>query len=194
MLTHFAEKIQQKWRIHMAEEKKEVWLNYLAMATVLFAVAATLSTFRGQSYSTRSVLNEIKASNQWSYFQAKKIRGYMFEMQKELLETDLKVKSAKASPEEQVELQKIIDAFAKKIQKWDADRDEIELKARTYEKNRDEFIMHAQAFGYAVIFLQMAILLSSIAALMKKKAIWAAGLLVGVAGLVAFANGFLLFL
>lgn len=28
----------------MAEEKKETWLNYLALTTVIFAVCATLST------------------------------------------------------------------------------------------------------------------------------------------------------
>lgn len=178
----------------MAEEKKETWLTYLAMTTIILAVAATLSTFRGQGSSTKSVLNSIGASNQWSYFQSKKIRGYMFEMQKELLETELKLKGPKASPEERAELQKVIDSFSNKIQKWDADRDEIEQKARQHENNRDQFILHGQAFGYAVIFLQMAILLSSIAALMKKKSIWVAGLVVGAAGMVAFANGFWLFL
>ena len=112
----------------MAEEKKETWLTYLAMTTIILAVAATLSTFRGQGSSTKSVLNSIGASNQWSYFQSKKIRGYMFEMQKELLETELKLKGPKASPEERAELQKVIDSFSNKIQKWDADRDEIEQK------------------------------------------------------------------
>ncbi len=29
----------------MAEEKKEGWLNYLALTTVILAVCATLSTF-----------------------------------------------------------------------------------------------------------------------------------------------------
>jgi hypothetical protein len=31
----------------MADEKKEPWLNYLALTTVIIAVCATLSTFRG---------------------------------------------------------------------------------------------------------------------------------------------------
>ena len=34
----------------MTEEKKEKWLNYLVLATVLFAVCATLSTFKGEVY------------------------------------------------------------------------------------------------------------------------------------------------
>jgi len=46
----------------------------------------------------------------------------------------------------------------------------------------------------AVIFLQIAILLSSIAALLKKKIVWGLGLAVGVVGLVYFTDGFLLFI
>ena len=59
---------------------------------------------------------------------------------------------------------------------------------------RDDAQKHAQIFGIAVIFLQIAILLSSIAALMKKKSVWVVGLITGACGLVYFANGFFLFL
>jgi Domain of unknown function (DUF4337) len=52
----------------MAEEKKEPWLNYLALATVILAVCATLSTFKGGGFSTRSVLSQSKAASQWAYF------------------------------------------------------------------------------------------------------------------------------
>jgi hypothetical protein len=45
----------------------------------------------------------------------------------------------------------------------------------------------------AVIFLQVAILISSIAGLFKRKAIWLAALPVGLLGLVYFADGFFLF-
>jgi hypothetical protein len=45
-----------------------------------------------------------------------------------------------------------------------------------------------------VIFFQIAILLSSIAALMKKKPVWVLGLITGAIGIVYFANGFWLFI
>lgn len=51
----------------MAEEKKERWLNYLALTTVIFAVCATLSTFKGGGFSTRSVLAQSQASDQWAW-------------------------------------------------------------------------------------------------------------------------------
>lgn len=46
----------------------------------------------------------------------------------------------------------------------------------------------------AVIYLQIVILHSSIAALMKHPGVWVVGLLVRAAGLVYFADGFFLFL
>jgi hypothetical protein len=64
-------------RESMAEEKKEPWLNYLALTTVVFAVCATLSTFKGGGFSTRSVLNQSYAADQWAYYQAKSIKGYL---------------------------------------------------------------------------------------------------------------------
>ncbi len=178
----------------MPEEKKEPWLNYLALTTVILAVSATLSTFKGGGYSTKSVLNEIKVSNQWNFYQAKKIRGYLLEIQKDALETDLKLKGSTAPPQAAEALQKRIDGYAAKLKKWDADRASIEKEARQYEKTREQSLRHAQAFGFAVIFLQMAILLSSIAALMRKKIIWVVGLVVGAVGMVYFADGFLLFM
>ena len=59
----------------MAEEKKEPWLNYLALTTVIFAVCATLSTLKGGGFSTRAVMSQSQASDQWAYYQAKGVKS-----------------------------------------------------------------------------------------------------------------------
>jgi uncharacterized protein DUF4337 len=58
---------------------------------------------------------------------------------------------------------------------------------------RDDAQKHGQTFGIAVIFLQIAILLSSIAALIKKRLVWLLGVAIGLVGIVYFCNGFFLF-
>ena len=73
----------------MRDEKKEVWLNYLALTTVIFAVCATLSTFKGGGFSTRSVISQAQASDEWAYFQAKGIKSYIYQVQVDKLELDL---------------------------------------------------------------------------------------------------------
>ena len=174
----------------MAEEKKEPWLNYLALTTVIFAVCATLSTLKGGGFSTRAVMSQSQASDQWSYFQAKSIKGYLYELQKEKLELDLKnLKGGSRG-----EYDKKIDGYAQKIKKYEEEKTDIKKKAEELEMRRDESQRHSGAFGLAAMFLQIAILLSSIAALMKRKLFWYIGMGAGCFGLLYFFNGFFLFM
>jgi hypothetical protein len=175
----------------MAEEKKEPWLNYLALSTVILAVCATMATFKGGGFSTRSVLSQTQASDQWAYYQSKSIKGYLYEMQKDQLEMQLK---GNLSPAMADEYRKKIDAYAGKIAKYEAEKAKIQQDAKNLESVRDDAQKHSKAFGVAVIFLQIAILFSSIAALMKKKYLWVLGVVVGAWGVVQFANGFILFM
>jgi len=177
----------------MADDKKEPWLNWLALTTVILAVCATLSTFKGGGYSTRSVMSQTQASDQWAYYQAKSIKGYIYEMQKDKLELELKAGSGKMPTAVAEEYQKTIDDYGKKIAKYDDEKMEIQKEAKRFEEVRNDAQKHGQIFGIAVIYLQIAILLSSIAALIKKKPVWLLGLAIGLVGIAYFANGFLLF-
>jgi 1,4-dihydroxy-2-naphthoate octaprenyltransferase len=92
------------------------------------------------------------------------------------------------------EYEKKIEFYSKNIKRYDEEKAQIQKDARKFEALHDDAQRHALTFGIAVIFLQIAILLSSIAALMKKKPVWILGLIVGVVGIVYFANGFWLFI
>lgn len=172
------------------EPKKESWLNYLALTTVMFAVCATLATFKGGGYSTQSIMNQSKASDNWAFFQSKAIKEDLYKMQAEKLEMDASSKDQKTA---ELYAGKIND-YKGKIEKYEKEKEEIKTKAESFESDRDLAQMHAKDFGMAVIFLQVTILLSTIASLMKKKYMWYLGLGSGLVGLIFFANGFLLFL
>jgi DNA repair exonuclease SbcCD ATPase subunit len=177
----------------MAEEKKEPWLNYLALTTVIFAVCATLSTLKGGGFSTRAVMSQSQASDQWAYYQAKSIKGYVYELQKEKFELDLKATRG-MSRTLAADYEKRIVAYKEKIERYEKEKEEIKKKAEDLEKLRDDSQQHSGAFGLAAMFLQIAILLSSIAALMKKKLFWFIGMGAGCFGLLYFFNGFFLFM
>ena len=174
----------------MAEEKKEPWLNYLALTTVVLAVCATLATFRGGGYSTRSMLSQAQASDQWAHYQSKSVKGNLYEMAK--ASTELQRQALNAGPEVLAAYDQKIADYGKKVAKYDQEKEEISKLATGLEKTRDDAQKHGKFFGIAVIFLQIAILLSSIAALLKQKMVWVLGLAVGVGGVIYFANGFFL--
>ena len=177
----------------MSEEKKERWLNYLALTTVIFAVCATLSTFKGGSFSTRSVLSQTQASDQWAFYQAKSIKGYLYELQKEKIELELGSFGRNAPKSVIEDYRKKIETYSQKISKYETEKEKITADAKGFEKTRDDAQQHQKAFGIAVIFLQIAILLSSVSALLKKKLLWIVSLCAGLSGMVYFANGFFLF-
>lgn len=177
----------------MTEEKKERWLTYMAITTVLVAVTATLSTFKGGGFSTRSLLNQTKASDQWAYFQSKSIKSYIFDMRRENLELQLVTIENQKGNEQLVKKYKdLIDDYKQKISKYEEEKEEITKAATGFEKERDECKDHSAEFGIAVIFLQISILLSSIATLSKKKFVWICGLILGIIGFFFFIDGFFL--
>jgi len=178
----------------MAELKKERWTDYLAITTVIIAVCATLSTFKGGGYSTKSLMNQTQASDQWSFYQAKSMKGYMFQMQKDNLEIErATVAETKASSELLLKYDNKIADCTKKIDKYEKEQADIKVKAAKFESDRDDCKLHSTEFGIAVIFLQISILLSSIAALSKKKFVWYFSICLGLIGIVYFIDGFFLF-
>ena len=140
-------------------------------------------------------MNQTLASDQWAFFEAKSLKSYIFEMQKDNLELQKGMLTKSGTSAEMLDkYQTKIDGYTKKLKQYDDDKAEISKKAHAFEADRDECKKHSGGFGIAVIFLQISILLSSISALAKKHYIYYLSLVVGAVGVVYFFDGFFLFL
>ena len=167
----------------------------MAITTILIAVAATLSTFKGGGFSTRSLLNQTLASDQWAFFQSKSIKRDLYDSRRENLEIQVASLEKQKGNEALVEKYNgLIADYTQKVKTYDSEKEAINKVAKGYENIREESKLHSGKFGIAVIFLQISILLSSIATLSKKKFVWICGLVLGVIGIIYFIDGFFLFL
>ncbi len=174
-------------------DEKDKWLNLLALTTVILALGATISTLSVGKYSNRGILKQTQASNQWAHYQAKSIKGYLYELQKEKLETDLKLLPTSTPAETLQDYNKRIESYTSNIKRYEVEKQDIQKQALALESERDQASVHSQQFGIAVILLQLAILLSSIASVMKKKPMWLLGIFLGATGFIYLANGVYLF-
>jgi hypothetical protein len=179
----------------MTTDKKESWLTYMAITTVLIAVAATLSTFKGGGYSTRSLLNQTKASDQWAFYQSKSIKSYIYDMRRENLELQIaSLEKQKGNDSLIGKYRKMAGDYTLRVKKYEEEKEAISKVATGFETLRDESKTHSDKFGIGVIFLQISILLSSIATLSKKRFVWICGLVFGAIGIFFFLDGFFLFI
>jgi hypothetical protein len=79
----------------------------------------------------------------------------------------------------------LIKDYDKQIKRYDVEKAEIKTTADALAKSKEDSQARAGNFGYGLIFLQIAIMLSSISALTKKRPLFHLGLLT-VSGWVFF--------
>ena len=147
--------------------------------------------FKLEHFSVESVLKQVMSSDQWAFYQAKGTKGYLYELQKEKLELELKTIEKTASADLAEDYREKIESYGRQAKRYDKEKEDIMKEAKHLEKERDEAHDRRELFGKSIIFLQMGILLCSVAALMKRKSMWGVGSLVGIFGIAYFAYGFL---
>ena len=160
----------------MAEEKKEPWLNWLALSTIVLAVCATMATFKGGGFSTKSVLTQTQASDQWAFYQAKGIKGAV---------------AANAANTYVATGHKAPDSLLSLGARYEHEQADIQTEARKLEKERDTKIAEAAQlleqhhhYAYAVALLQVAIALGADAALARQWKVLVLAALSGAGGIV----------
>jgi hypothetical protein len=93
------------------------------------------------------------------------------------------------TPEGKSHAESRIKAAEADIARYDSEKASIKKEAEGYQNQEEDFKHHQGNFGLAVVFLQIAIMLSSVGALLKKPAMWYVGMIFGILGLVYMSGG-----
>ena len=139
----------------------------MAIIAAMLAVVSVL----GQHYNTEELLRQQQASDQWAFSQAKDIRRYI----------------AQAEQDSLAQMRgdgKVITRYAGDANKYEKQHSEIQEKARDYEKERDESGRKARKFHFGEVFLEVAIVLSSLSILTKRRPLFFGGVAAALIGVV----------
>jgi hypothetical protein len=156
------------------KEKRDSWTKYVSLMVVALAVITAYGSLKAGGYSSRVLLNQAKASDEWAFFQAKSIKRSLAEME-----------SRTALPEARGDAKK-------RAENYQREQDEIQAKARAYEVERDHAAKHSPPLGTGIAALQIAIALASVSMITKRKSMWAASAFLGVGGLGYLVYGLFL--
>lgn len=168
-------------------------MTWVALTTAIMAVFAAVTTLYVGKYSSRAVLNQGQETDQWAFYQAKSIKSYLHEIQKQKIELEILAGNGRQSSAVMDKINKVLADYDSKIKRYDKEKEEIRQKAEELAKGKELAQARAGNFGYGLIFLQIAIMISSIAALTRKKPLWYFGLAMCLGWVYYFLDAFYLF-
>lgn len=179
----------------MADDKskdvlQEGWMKGVAITTTVLAVMTAIVSARSATCVAKIQALTAREGSQWAYFQAKSIKHNMAEAQK----TDIEIALlAPGNLKQQKALDEAQKRLAVDVQRYAQEKEEIRKTAEDLGRQNVHVQMQNNQFVIAVALFQIAIMLSSVAALVKRRWVWFVGLIFGVPALFFFTNGFLLF-
>jgi len=174
------------------KEEKERWQNWLALSTAIMAVLAALTTLYMGKFSSRAIMSQGLESDQWAHYQAKSIKGHTFEISRQALELQYRSQKGLAA-EVAADYETTLKKYADETKRYDSEKKEIKAKAEKIAKAKHTAQDMGGNFAYALIFLQIAIMLSSLSSLTKKKYLWYIALAANLGWIFFFLDGWLLF-
>ena len=158
-------------------------LKPVSLTMAVLAVLVATVTLLGHRTHIEQVIAQSKASDQWSYYQAKGVRRHNFEAFAELL-------GALTSKDEARE-QKAREKFIQQAEKYREDQAEIEKEARKLEAEVIVAGRKANRFNLGEVFLEIALVVTSITLLTSNRGYWVMGMVFAALGVVVAATGFL---
>jgi hypothetical protein len=176
----------------LEERRDKAFSRRVALTTAVYAVVLAIASLGGNNAMKEMLLAQQEASNQWSYYQAKVIREHLNRGNKLVLEAQLAEPSRLVGPE-RAKYEALLATFRDEEKRMNADKKEIEPKARALEAERDRNQARDPYFDYAEVLLQIAIVCSSVSILAASRPMFWFSAVLAVVGTVSTANGFLLF-
>jgi hypothetical protein len=144
-------------------------------------------------YSSKAQMLQGQITNQWSYYQSKSLKLHTFDLQKRNLELSLSCQKGRIAKPIEEDFVKTIAQYDGEVKRYDREKDEIKADADKMEKEKLVAQKRGANFSYSLIFLQIAIMLSSVAMITKKKYLWYVGLAIMSGGVFFTLAGIYLF-
>ncbi|MGB9474690.1 MAG: DUF4337 domain-containing protein [Candidatus Udaeobacter sp.] len=159
-LEHLHEKVRET-----AEHSGDPWMSWVALSTAILAVLAAIAGLLSGQHVNEAMMNQIEASDQWNYYQAKGIKASV-----------LDAKMSLAGVHDQSD--------QSKRDRYEKQQEEIKSEAERKETAAKLNFHKHEVFARGVTMFQIAIAIAAISALTRKRSFWFVSLVFGVIGCI----------
>jgi hypothetical protein len=170
--------------------------THSALLVSILALVLAIATLGGSNATKDATMENILASNAYSFYQAKSQRQTTFKVAAE--QTEALLANDRLPAKQRDLLAKNLAKYRETISRYESEPDtgegkkELLQKAKAHEKNRDVAIRRDPWFDYAGALLQIAIVLTSLAIITSRKFFFHLSVGLGGIGTLCTIQGYLL--
>lgn len=165
-------------------EAEDPFGRRVALTIAVMAVLLSVIDVHGDNAKGDGLLAATKASSQWAYYQAKSIKEHAFELQRD---TVLAMAATTLDPTRGAELRERWDA---QLKRYATEKQEIKQQAEAHEAAVELNGRIDDRCDLAGLLEQIAIVMASVAILVKWRAFYVVSVLLGGAGAAVGVSAF----
>ena len=200
---HVTETAEERHREAMQEheskildhEAKERFRNRAALIIAILAAVLAICELGGDDAKNRMVNSNIKASDTWSFYQAKNMRQTAYRLaadglKRQLASADLPIAQRGAAEAD-------LKTYEKTASRYESEpgkdgKKQLQAQAKGYEEARDRAGERNESFDLAQMLLQLGVVLGSVSILSLSRPLLLVSGVLGAMGLALVLNGYFL--
>ncbi len=163
-------------------EARDPFERVIALTIAILAVVLSFVDNTGDNAKTDAIVKTTEAANRWAYFQSKSLK-------ENLSETSVTLLSVLA-PSDPAAAKAKLDEMSKEVARYKGEKQAIMEEAKALEKQSAYSMSIDDRADQASLLLQIAVVVCSIAILVRWKAIFFVGLACGIAGIAVSVLAF----
>jgi hypothetical protein len=174
----------QELREHAEHAKEDPSMTPISVTMAVLAVVVAAVSLLGHRSHTEEVILQNKASDHWAFYQAKNIRRHTDELFADI--------TSVVASKDAAQTTQLHDKYLAEATRYRDEQKDLDAEARKLEQETEQAGKRADRYDLGEVFLEIALVITSITLLSRRRAFWHAGMVLGVVGVVVAATGLLL--
>lgn len=171
----------QELKEHAEKAREDRTLAAVSLTMAVLAVFVAVVSLVGHRAHTEEVVLQAKSSDQWAFYQAKNSREHEDELFADF--------TAFAASSDAGAMAKFRDKSMQEADRYKHEKADIQDKARDLDREVDLERSRADRYDLAEVFLEIALVITSITLLSGRRIFWHLGIVLSVVGVVAAVSG-----
>lgn len=166
----------QELHEHAEHAREHSELVPVTVTMALLAVLVAVASLLGHRTHTEEIILQNQVTDQWAYYQAKNIRRHTDELFADL--------TTVITTKDEEGISKLREKYSAEAERYRDEQKELDAKAQELEQEKERARRKADRFDLGEVFLEVALVITSITLLSGRRFFWYLGLLLAVGGIV----------